>query len=284
MTGTITGVRAERLHFRLIDELRARRRPDGGFSVAPGGASEVEPTAVAVLALRDEPARAWLRARQRADGGFVERDQRSDGPTTAALAALALAPGPRASRALRFAVRHRSLQPPGSTDQEQRKGWGWTTDARSTVEPTSRVLVAVDVLTPTDHATRAEAIRLLEARQCADGGWNYGNASVNDVDLRGYAQTTAVALAALQHGPRSLVDPGIAFLRETWPREPGGLTTAQAVVAFRLHRDDDEVAPALAALDEISRRPSFRGDAVALGWAVLASGPESLLAPLRSLA
>jgi hypothetical protein len=283
MTGTIPGVRAE-LHLRLIDELRARRRPDGGFSVGPRGPSEVEPTAVAALALSDDGARAWLRARQRRDGGFVERDGRSDGPTTAALTALALARSSEASRALRYSVAHRSLQPPGPPDTEQRRGWGWTTDARSTVEPTSRVLLAVDALTPSDHATRAEAIRLLHERRCADGGWNYGNASVNDVDLRGYAQTTAIALAALQRGPRSLVDPGIGFLRESWRREPGGLTTAQAIVAFRLHRVDDEVAPALAALDVISRRSSFRGDAVALGWAVLASGPESLLAPLRSRA
>ena len=246
--------------------------------------SEVEPTAVAALALRDAAARTWLRARQRADGGFAERDERADGPTTAALAALALAPAGHAAKALRYAVAHRSLQPPGSPDAEQRSGWGWTTDARSTVEPTSRVLAAVHVLTPADHATRAEAIRLLRERQCADGGWNYGNASVNDVDLRGYAQTTAIALVALQRGPRSLVDPGIGFLRQSWPREPGGLTTAQAVVAFRLHGVEDEVAPGLAALDQISRRPSFRGDPVALGWAVLASGPDALLAPLRSRA
>jgi hypothetical protein len=146
------------------------------------------------------------------------------------------------------------------------------------------VLLAVDALAPTHRATRAEAIRLLQERRCADGGWNYGNASVNDVDLRGYAQTTAIALAALQRGPRSLVEPAIGFLRESWPREPGGLTTAQAAVAFRLHGLEDEAARALAALDEMSSRPSLRGDAVALGWAVLASASDSLLEPLRSRA
>ena len=118
MTGTIHRVRAESLHTRLVDELRARRRPDSGFPVASGGGSEVEPTAVAALALQDKPARAWLRERQGSDGGFSERDATMDGPTTAALAALALAPGSRPSRALRFAVRHRSLQPPGATDPD----------------------------------------------------------------------------------------------------------------------------------------------------------------------
>ena len=38
----------------------------------------------------------------------------------------------------------------------------------------------------------------MRERQCADGGWNFGNASVYDVDLKSYPQTTAVALIALQ--------------------------------------------------------------------------------------
>ena len=62
------------------------------------------------------------------------------------------------------------------------------------------MLLAVNALTPDDAATRREAVGLLRARQCADGGWNFGNASVYDVDLRGYAQTTAMGLIALQQG------------------------------------------------------------------------------------
>ena len=83
---------------------------------------------------------------------------------------------------------------------DRRTAWGWTADARSLTEPTARVLLAVNALTPDDAATRREAVGLLRARQCADGGWNFGNASVYDVDLRGYAQTTAMGLIALQQG------------------------------------------------------------------------------------
>ena len=61
----------------------------------------------------------------------------------------------------------------------------------------------MNALTPDDAATRREAVGLLTARQCADGGWNFGNASVYDVDLRGYAQTTAIGLIALQRGTRA---------------------------------------------------------------------------------
>ena len=170
------------------------------------------------------------------------------------------------------------------TDPDRRTAWGWTDDTRSLIEPTARVLLAVNVLTPKDDATRREAVELLRARQCADGGWNFGNASVYDVDLRGYAQTTAIGLIALQHGDRSVLARAKAFLRTNWPLEPGGLTVAQALVAFRLHGVDDAVAPLHTALAAISRRPSFLERPLAVAWATLATGPDRLLEPLRSRA
>ena len=98
------------------------------------------------------------------------------------------------------------------------------------------MLLAVNALTPDDAATRREAVGLLRARQCADGGWNFGNASVYDVDLRGYAQTTAMGLIALQQGHARVVSRAFGFLAANWRLEPGGLTVAQALVAYRLHR------------------------------------------------
>ena len=284
MSGTIRDVDAERLHVRLVDALRSHRLADGGFPVSVDGGSEVEPTTVVALALRDEVARAWLAGRQRPDGGFDETDGRAEGPTSAALAALALARPDAASRALAYAIARRGVQPPGSPDPERRVAWGWTDDARSTVEPTSRVLAAVDVLTPSDRAVREEAIGLLRARRCADGGWNYGNASVNDVYLRSYAQTTAIALVALQRGPTQLVDPALAFLRERWRHEPGGLTTAQALVAFRLHAVEDERPAVVERLDAMSVEDDFRARPLTLAWAALATAPDEFLDPLRSRA
>ena len=54
------------------------------------GPSEVEPTAVAAIALEDSAARAWLARAQRPDGGFAARDGRPESPSVAALAALAM--------------------------------------------------------------------------------------------------------------------------------------------------------------------------------------------------
>src|SRR5262245_49671960 len=157
-----------RLHATLLDQLRMLRRPDGGFSTSVSGASETEPTAVASLALGDRATQAWLTAHQAVDGGFATADGRPEGPAVSTLASLALSDVDAARRSLGYAIARRGLPPPDSHDSEQRTGWGWTPDARSTVEPTSRVLLAANRLMPSDRAIRREAIGLLTERRCAD--------------------------------------------------------------------------------------------------------------------
>jgi hypothetical protein len=143
------------------------------------------------------------------------------------------------------------------------------------------VLIAARQLTPADRSARADAVLLLEEWQCADGGWNHGVAVVLDTKLPGYAQTTAIALIALRGERGAFVQDGLRFLRRTWQREPGGLTTAQALIAFQLHEVEDEIGPARAALEKIVSRKSLLGGTVALAWAALATGPDALLEPLR---
>jgi hypothetical protein len=263
----------------MLAELRPA---DGGIPVSVQGVSEVEPTAVAALALDDARARAWLAARLRPDGGFEEKDGRDDGPTSSALGALALADRRDARRALAYAVSHRSLPLPNAPDPNSRTAWGWTVDARSLTEPTARVLLAVNALTPDDAATRREAVGLLRARQCADGGWNFGNASVYDVDLKSYPQTTAIALIALQGAAQGLVGPALRYLADAWRLEPGGLTLAQTVLALRLH--GAALAAPLEAFRRLVTRTVGTSRPLALAWGALATGPDALLEPLRSRA
>ena len=282
--GTIDDVSPTTLHDALARLLVARLRPDGGLPVSLDGEPEVEPTALAALALDDEGPRAWLAARQREDGGYDDPDGRPTGPTTAALAALALESPEAARRALAYAIAGRGLPLPNAPDPKRETAWGWTDDARSLVEPTARILLAVNALTPGDAATRNEALDLLRTRQCADGGWNFGNASLYDVDLRGYAQTTAIGLVALQDGEPELVGPALDFLRRSWALEPGGLTAAQALVAFRLHGVDDALPALHRALADAARRPLFLERPLSIAWAALATAPDERLEPLRSRA
>jgi hypothetical protein len=273
-------MRGPLLHAELVRVLEARRRPDGGFAVGAGGSSELEPTVVAALALGGDPrARSWLEGRQRDDGGFAEANGRSEGPTGAALAALVLK-GDAALRAVDHAVAHRGLPPPDAPDQS-RRGWGWTADARSFVEPTCRVLIASKRVPPTETGVPDEAAAVLAERQCTDGGWNHGIIIVLDDTLPGYVQTTALALVALEAEKRPFVREGLEFLRRRWSTEPGGLTTAQVAVAFRLHGMREDAGRTVAALERVARRRSFLGRTVGLAWAALATGPDELLAPLR---
>ena len=226
----------------------------------------------------DAAARRWVERRQRPDGGFGESSGRHDGPTTAALAALLLE-GDAAKRALVFAVAHRGLPLPGAGDE--REGWGWTADTRSFVEPTSRVVIAARRVAPSDREVLAEGKRLLERWQCADNGWNHGVATVLGDDLTGYAQTTAVALIALQHErSEQFVARGLGFLRDRWSREAGRMTVAQARIAFGLGGEAGEAAATAKALTRIAQRAGS-ASTVALAWSALATDPDKLLDPLR---
>ena len=271
------------LHVALRRRLARLRRSDGGFPMSLDGPSEVEATVVAALALNDAVATRWVRSRQRIDGGFDELDQRPSSPASASLASLALSGGPSRS-ALDFVLAQRQRLLPGATAPNDHLGWGWASnpaDARAFVEPTARALTAVKALAPENASARSEAVRVLTRLQCADGGWNYGTASVNAVDLRGYAQTTAMALIGLQGETSALGDSGLGFLRRSFPLEPGGLTTAQSLLAFRLHGDRDSARAAADALEAIARRRSFLDRPVAVAWAVLATGSDGLIEPLR---
>ena len=135
------------------------------------------------------------------------------------------------------------------------------------------------------RATRREAVGLLRARQCADGGWNFGNASVYDVDLRGYAQTTAMGLIALQQGHARVVARAFGFLAEQLApraRRADRRAGARRVPAPRAPR---RACPSSSPRWSRSRAgPSFRERPLAVAWAALATGPDALLEPLRSRA
>ena len=254
--------------------LRAQQNADGGFGPRGGTPSEPEPTSLAALALDDADARSWLTAHQRPDGGFGIATGSLVNDAATGLAALAMDPGSARERALDRIERSRAEQPeshPAIPIDPSAVGWPWTRGSASWVEPTARALLALRLLRPASSGIQ-DAIALLRDREAVGGGWNYGNRIVLDEELPPFAQPTAIALVALVGFDPELERRGLSTLRSLWREESaGGLNVASAIVALRVHGDDDEADRALAVLQRLVADTGLLDDGVALAWASLAT-------------
>jgi hypothetical protein len=262
------------LHDRLVTALRDARATDGGFGTLAGRAAEVEPTAVAALALDDPAGRDWLTSHQHRDGRFTVVPGPVQSTSATALAALALDPGPARDRALAVLPRlqaRRAAPDPLVPHDRATRGWGWTPATFGWVEPTAWAVLALRRLRPA-APTIADGLRVLADRECKGGGWNYGNRVVYATELTPFVQTTAAAVIALQGTAPELLARGRRVLLDRALDEQGGLSLAVASVALRLTGD----APPPAIEDALAARfeaTAFLGDVTAIGWAVLATGP-----------
>ena len=271
---------------RLSARLESARNDDGGFGPRPGLPSEPEPTALATLALDDDAGRAWLASHQRADGSLalvigdrVNPPDDSVNDSATSLAALALPAGAGREAALDHVMTHQATKLSASSDvvpmDPAYRGWSWTPFTFGWIEPTSRNLLALQILRPSATAEIADAVGLLADRSCVGGGWNYGNREVWEKELDPYAQTTAIALIGLQGaGDPKVIQDGYAVLRRLWPIEDGGLSLALSLIALRFASDttDAERTNVEAALSTSFEATSFLDDTVALAWATMATG------------
>ena len=293
-------------------QLVASQNRDGGWGAQPGRASSTEITALATLALGrlDTPAsRAsathgvrWLAARQHDDGGWPVSARVDDGSWATALAVLALdalarEPG-RTVRGARWLLR-RTPRTLGVTMSllhrfapstlavrlnPDLKGWAWTADATSFVEPTCYALLALKRLRR--HLPGAavaeridEAERMVYDRMCRDGGWNYGNSTVLEAELWPYADVTALALLALaDHPQHERNQRSLRALRGMLQRVDSGLSLAWATLCFAAYGED--VASWRGRLVQRYARTAFLGEtkAVALALLALSGGAEVLRA------
>ena len=198
---------------------------------------------MATLALDDGRARTWLEEHQRPDGSLAlvigdqvnpPDDSVNDSPT--ALAALALPAGAGRDAALDHVVAHQAIKLDAVSEvvpmDPTFRGWSWTPFTFGWIEPTSRALLALQVLRPSATAEIEDAVKLLADRSCVGGGWNYGNREVWEKELEPFAQTTAIALIGLQGaGDPQVVADGYAVLRKLWPVENGGMSLGVALLA-----------------------------------------------------
>ncbi len=251
-------------------------RSGAGFGSRPGLAAEPEPTALAAIALDDDDARGWLLQNQRQDGGFALVAASVVNDSSTALAALALPPGGPRESALDHVVSHQAQRLPANPDaphDPSLRGWGWTPATFGWIEPTARAVLALLVLRPSAEAQIADGLAVLADRECAGGGWNYGNRLVLGVDLPPYAQTTAAAAMALQGVEPNLLARGLSALDGLWRTEDrGGLSLAMSLAAFRL-AERAEAGEVERALSTELEQSGLLDDVVSLSWAAIASGP-----------
>jgi hypothetical protein len=214
-----------------IKYIQMRNLAEGGFAEQTGGFYRPDSTAWAILVLRRErlasnvvdSARDRLQENQGTDGRVsMPGDQGAFWPTS--LAILAWMGSKQHEEAQRRAVKFlletngahwkNSPDSPFSHDTSI-KGWPWTENTHSWIEPTALALIALDVAGHREHPRIQEGIQMIMDRQLSHGGWNYGNTTVYGQELHPFIDTTGVALTALAgHVTKESVMPSIQFLKE----------------------------------------------------------------------
>ncbi|HHY84012.1 MAG TPA: hypothetical protein GYA07_00550 [Verrucomicrobia bacterium] len=97
-------------------------------------------------------------------------------------------------------------------------GWPWVSGTHSWIEPTGLCMLALRGAGRGNDERCALAARMILNRQLPSGGWNYGNTTVFQTQLRPMPHSTGVALAALAGSPgiaRQEVAKSIDYLTET---------------------------------------------------------------------
>jgi len=249
-----------------LDFLQKVQNPDGGWGYFPGKKSWLEPTTYAMLALHGQaPARgrlgrAWaaIRSWQAADGGWRPGPAVEDSSWGTALAVtlhcvLGAVDEPF-HRGVRWLCQTRGqegtwwkrvvnrLQPTVVAHDASLQGWPWMPANSSWVEPTAHSLLALkkamQVLKAGPEFPQAReridmAEKMMLDRQCADGGWNYGNRLVQDVKLPSYPETTAVALLGLQGNAKLDLRRSLEWARAMWGRSNSPLAKAWLSICLR---------------------------------------------------
>ncbi len=274
----------------LVEFLLRGRNADGGWGYYPHKASRLEPTAWAILALRETAAAAdaaaVLRHWPSNDGLLLER---AGGEPNFAFHGQALlvmracgvehSEGSASLLGGLQRVKGVAVVPSPSIRQDNSlQAWPWVADTFSWVEPTAWCLLSLKKWAskpgaPVDSGRLDEAERLLIDRSCLSGGWNFGNSNVRGQELRPYIPTTAIALLAMQDRlAHPVVERSLNYLETHATSELSGTTLALTLLALRAcGRRDNGVRAAL--IQQLSITMEFRNHA-AIALALYALGPE----------
>jgi uncharacterized protein (DUF362 family) len=190
---------------------------EGGWGYAPGQAAHLEPTCLAVLALRKErtgssgvldAACSWVKSCACADGSYrLPRGRPEAVWATAMVLFTRAALGERAEELARtagvlLALRGRAAD---SKDIDEINdidatllGWPWAERNFSWVEPTAWAVLALRQVGQGEHPGVREGIKMLLDRAIEEGGCNYGNRRILGRALEPIPGPTALMLLAVQ--------------------------------------------------------------------------------------
>jgi hypothetical protein len=207
-------------------ELAKRQLPRGGWGFASSIQCALEPTCLALLALREEggvtirKGLEFLLRMQNPNGSWPAFDgDDADGCWVTALAVIVLAESRLGSSSTRRAItwliesrgreshwlwrwKFRLFDTQVRFDPDK-YGWPWLEGETSWVIPTALSLIALQrsfpLRLPDQVAIRIDrGLQMLLDRACPGGGWNAGNGVVFGTPLAAHLDATAIALLALR--------------------------------------------------------------------------------------
>ncbi len=285
--------------------LREMQNADGGWGFHAGAESRVEPTAWAMRALfspsgrpDDEAHRraiAFLQSSRLPDGSWPASPQIPTGSWVTSHVCEVLSGDETSTEFVKAGLQWLCEDFPRDSSPFQRlmskvfrgsrpvthddslRGWGWTPQTASWVEPTSFALLALCAggakVEPSNSAARRElAVGLLYDRMCPGGGWNCGNPRVYGVDGEALVLSTCWALLALHEAPEK---PGRALSLRWLAQSFANIESAGSLAAARITLEYYGIVPPAAkhAIGDWSATEIAAQGTHVLSWVAMALDP-----------
>jgi uncharacterized protein (DUF362 family) len=271
-----------------FDTLAGMAHPDGGWGYVADQPAHLEPTCLALLALRPEAeqfaeaitgGRAFLRTCRRPDGSYRlarGRDAAVWGTALALFTESIYRDGDvpsadeTASAGVLLGIKGKAVtDDPEVADMcdidVSLTGWPWGEGTFSWVEPTSWACLALHRLGQGGHARVKEGERLLFDRAFDQGGANYGNRMILGRMTEPIPGPTALLLLALQaYREEPRVRAAVSYLCDQLAKSHDLEHLGWGRLALDLYRDDPAVAEFLPRLDERIR--SAHAERQAVTW------------------
>ncbi len=275
-----------------LDYLISAQHEIGGWGYKTGHKPVVEPTAVVLLALRDEPSAkesfkrgmTWLLSCQHQDGGWGinENDTESGWQTAWALIIMkATSQNPDAiaraeswlSTVPTYLVSQQEIQKPEVPQHDEigALSWPWLPDQAGWIEPTALAILALGGMadTPLLSARINSALGYFRYYRTASGGWNVGNAGPLDTNILPRAFPTALVLMAMASVSQEDIQAiDLKGLQQDLLRDPGMLAQGAGLLALRVLGNNAESAKTYLSENQLSDG-SWEHNPFVTAWALL---------------